>query len=124
MIGANLEHCILHIVRGTVKIEDVETIYTGLDMTNPEKHIPIFREYIWSDGDVNPDECEKVMYELLKSGRVCSVGQENYGPGISRVRPRPIPLWYKTFLEFRNRQAELGNDLFLKLLANAQANNG
>lgn len=69
-IGLSLSFCVREIAEGAVALKDVVKITTGTVCVTDEdwkKVIATYREVYWAN---NPDECERIAWILILSGRI------------------------------------------------------
>ena len=67
MIGLSVSFCVSDIARGVVAVEEVEKIKTPIVSPRWDDIIAKYRDMYWASF---PDEAERIIRELLASGRV------------------------------------------------------
>ena len=70
MIGLSASCCVRDIVRGEVKLEEVEKIIAGTRGDSPEAIDEIIRQYRRIEWRENPDEAERIFRHLLDAGKI------------------------------------------------------
>lgn len=69
-IGLSLSFCVKEIIRGEVRLEDVEKIVAGTTVDDPNdwpKVIDVYKRVQWAD---NPELGQRIFSELLAAGKI------------------------------------------------------
>jgi hypothetical protein len=77
MIGISVSGCIRDIVAGQVKIEEVERIIAGTSCGNQAAWDCVIRDYRKSYWRENPDEGERILWQLIAEGKILQPRLEN-----------------------------------------------
>jgi hypothetical protein len=99
MIGLSISFCIKEISAGQVALADVEKIVSGTSCHNAdawERLIKMYRESYWRD---NPDECERILRQLLAEDKI-------YQPRVNGGRP-PLLASDNGFTKWVNSESEI-----------------